>query len=396
MRPRCRWYPFVVAVLFLVVGCSAHRLGREADGGDEVIEEDLPDASPDAEAPLDDVPVADLRVHEWGVFVDNRVHYSGDTLGEATFRRQVLYFYTDEALTTELNLSVDEGRVTESWPETALGERVSWPRLEIQAGDCPSYSSFPRPGQGQCDDPESVACAATTLETYVVPGASCVGHDGVRAPLLFYSGAAATSPLPLDGYFSVTMSDDPETPIEVRSFNRNRGNHATGPVFLIYRHLDGDCSETTGLCHVDRARVGATRLDAIEARGDVVTNIETEMLLPSPRDGVIEPPESFASVQHELESALTDSGLSEAEVDVLLEGWRHVLFDVAPSGHVIAVPMGISLAAVYVVPTEMYDEILPLTMTPRPSERVRVGLGFQFVEPGECNGCDLDDVPECS
>ena len=223
-----------------------------------------------------------------------------------------------------------------------------------------------------------------------------MSHESVRAPLVFYSGAVNTSPLPLDGYFSVTMTDDPDETVEVRAFSRNQGDHPVGPIYLIYRHLEGECSDLTGICTVERARVGASRIDSIAARDEVVSDIETEMLRAAPRDDAIETPEIFAAQERHLADSLVEAGLTATEVEAFFDGWRHAFFDVTPEGNIIDVPMGISLAAIYVVPTEMYDEILPLALDPRPRELVRVGLGFQYVEPGECNGCELDDVPECS
>lgn len=69
-----------------------------------------------------------------------------------------------------------------------------------------------------------------------------------------------------------------------------------------------------------------------------------------------------AALRPRLEAALRARGLSRAEAGSLLATWGDELFAAAPR------------RAVYFVPREAYDRMLPLRITPTPQELVRVGL----------------------
>jgi hypothetical protein len=59
--------------------------------------------------------------------------------------------------------------------------------------------------------------------------------------------------------------------------------------------------------------------------------------------------------------ALRARGLTAAEARSLVETWRDELFSPAPH-------------AIYFVPREAYDRMLPLSIDPMPTELIRVGL----------------------
>lgn len=70
----------------------------------------------------------------------------------------------------------------------------------------------------------------------------------------------------------------------------------------------------------------------------------------------------LAGLRIRLDQELRDRGLTPGEARSLLETWRDDLF--RPTGR----------QAVYFMPRHLYDRMLPITITPTPTELVRVGL----------------------
>ncbi|MGE0789517.1 MAG: hypothetical protein AB7S26_27835 [Sandaracinaceae bacterium] len=75
----------------------------------------------------------------------------------------------------------------------------------------------------------------------------------------------------------------------------------------------------------------------------------------------------MAQLRVRLNAELQARGLTGPEAHALLETWRDSLFN-APQGR-----------AVYFVPRDAYDRMLPITISPSPSELVRVGLAIEDV-----------------
>jgi hypothetical protein len=71
---------------------------------------------------------------------------------------------------------------------------------------------------------------------------------------------------------------------------------------------------------------------------------------------------NFESLRAELEAALVSQGLFAKEASAMVETWRDSWFE-----------EGTRLF--YIVPPAMVEEILPLTMQPRPAKVVRVFVG---------------------
>ena len=70
----------------------------------------------------------------------------------------------------------------------------------------------------------------------------------------------------------------------------------------------------------------------------------------------------------------------------LMNGWRHTFLDLQPDDNQVSVPLGESLAAVYLVSQDSFDDAVPIRIDPAPRELVRVGLGYEYLNWE----CDID------
>jgi hypothetical protein len=86
----------------------------------------------------------------------------------------------------------------------------------------------------------------------------------------------------------------------------------------------------------------------------------------------LDPPrllDSFSQLRHDLETALIGQGLFPKEASAMVETWKDSWFE-----------EGARL--IYIVPSRSIDTILPLEITPRPSQTARVFVGrIELVTP---------------
>jgi len=377
-------------------GCYLHAETRPTDGdGDTDVDADS-DGDSDGDAPF--------VVHEWGVFSGNGVHGVNRNWAGMEADKPVLYFYPDEgaeSLTVDVTVDFPDGHARETWPELTLGETIAWNDVVIDGEPCnDDYTPFPRLGEGQCENPDTWYCEATELGSYIAPAASCLTVDGEASPLLFYAGTLNSVPPAITGtYCGGSASYDPaperpeppEDPPEnaVMLSLSNPLDEAVGPVFLIYRDIQGDCMPWGG-CDISYAAVGTAWIEEVPAESEITVQLGYTVLATAADEPLpyIEPPEWLMAEEESMTTVLTDAGLTGDEAEALLNGWRHTFFDLMPDDNFITVRMGESIAAAYLVPRNYFDEALPIEIEPAPRELVRVGLGFSYLE----NTCGMDSA----
>ena len=152
--------------------------------------------------------------------------------------------------------------------------------------------------------------------------------DGQHEKFLFYRGVGRF-PVPL----SVRVSLDGTAHVE------NRGD-GTVPVVMYFENRGG--------------RLGYRKADFV--KGTIT----------------LDPPvlhDSFSQLRHDLEAALIGQGLFPKEASAMVETWKDSWFE-----------EGARL--IYIVPSRSIDSILPLDITPRPSQTARVFVGrIELVTP---------------
>jgi len=328
---------------------------------------------------------ADLVVHEWGVFTGGMARSSARTWLDDMADKPVLYFYTDEVQLARVSVDFPGGQASETWPEISLGPSIGWSEIQIEPEPCTGHTPFPSIGEGQCEDRWRWQCEATELHSYTVPEADCLQVGETVSPLLFYSGSIASGGMPLTGsYCTPGVSPEPPDPadppmshvVDLNLFHR--GERPLGSILLVYRNIMGDCSPWEG-CTIHAAYVAVARIGSLAAGESAYMSLETTLLFPDEGRRFIVSPEWLVAEEASIRGDLIDEGLTESEAEALLAGWNHTFFDLMPDDNFISVPIGESVMAVYVLPRDDYDELLPIQIEPRPRELVRVGLGVEFL-----------------
>jgi hypothetical protein len=392
------FFAVLLWALWLLPGCYASSMtdgDGDADADSDTDADSDSDADSDTDSDADSDADADsdsgLVVHEWGVFTGGMARTLPRTWLDDMADKPILYFYSDRPLTVGVSVDFPGGSATETWPEVSLGSSIGWPEVHVDPTACASHTPFPGIGEGQCEDRWRWQCEATELWTYVVPDAGCLQAGATTAPLIFYSGSLAPGGLPLAGsYCSIPLASEPADPDEPRASGvdltlSNQGERPVGSVLLVYRDLAGQCYPWEE-CDIDQAIVGVARVDQVRPGEEVDVSFETSMFVAPEESRYIEPPDWLLAEEATLAAEMQDAGLSRSEAEALLAGWRHTFFDLMPDDNFISVPLGPSLEAIYLLPRDDYDELLPIRIDPEPRTLVRVGLGLQFLE----NICGVD------
>ncbi|MCA9536944.1 MAG: hypothetical protein KC593_24845 [Myxococcales bacterium] len=308
----------------------------------------------------------------------------GRSFGVGAGGKPVLYFHLDEG-TASLSLSVavqpaGGGRVLEHFPPGTLGAgatALSWPNVRVTRGVCRgTYPQLTDPG---CRT-EDALCELAELSAYETADADCVHVGDAEAGLLFYRTGPAEAELPL----SVERASDMTV--------RVRARPGAAPVrgFLMRIERGATLLDTF---------VRLARMDELGADGIEIPRAIGE--------GVVAGNEGRALLQDSLDSA----GLTRAERDAFMLAWGDALFGVVTRGGGIGEPDDGSLtgrgvgrgaaargvgvaprlgsiggsppvprhplgsvqdALLYVLPQASVDDLLPLTLDPRPRDVRRV------------------------
>ncbi|HZY85941.1 MAG TPA: hypothetical protein VFE78_13990 [Gemmataceae bacterium] len=318
-----------------------------------------------AEPPAPAAPVAKgLKVHEWGVFrvhndtalanADMRAVWAGlprFVYGQVAARslprhwqnveivdRPVLFFHTPKAVDVELKVDFPGGTPAVWWPGTER-PALHGATLVGAAGQQPPFRSLE--WRLRLKEPPNVARAPAlpaAAEGHWVKTLRAVQADDVfarvgernfgceRERFVYYDGL-----LPRGKWLAVAVKGE-------RVELRNQVDHPVFDVTVVDRRTPGKV-RVARLARLDgQAATRALKFTEPEAKGW-----------------------STAAVR-ELAAQLKATGLHADEAGSLAELWKKELFETE------------GVTAFYRLPQSEYDRLLPLTMSPRPEELVRVGL----------------------
>jgi len=315
----------------------------------------------DAAAP---VP-ASFVAHEWGTFTSfggsdgvhvgfrpnnedlpSFVYHLQDQFSKGGFLRlaglvsmetPVIYFYADKPVKATVDVKFPRGWITEWYPVAATepsyknrnpGQSIRW-KVQVMPGE-----SFGLPRDDKEANPYYHA-RATDAAPVQAEDPRVGGHSGgvvvQREKFLFYRGVGTFAP-----------------PVTVKALGG-------GEVKVVNTHA----SPVGGLVLLTARNGGVAfqKLDDVPAKGELVAKLPTD-LVPTAELGAL------------LVKQLTATGLYEAEAKAMVKTWESAWF--GETGHRL----------LYLVPTGLTDELLPLTIDPKPTEVVRVLVGrHDFVTP---------------
>ncbi len=302
----------------------------------------------------------DLIVHEWGTFtsiagkkgvaIDWRplngasdlpkfVYTSADKKGwrgsyhdpgkgrvaKVRMETPVIYFYTAREMEVDVKVAFPNGTITEWYPQAGWANArfesgINWGKIKLLPNETPDYlrevaDSHYYPARETDSVPIQVCNAdKTRIET---------------EKFLFYRGIGDFE-LPL----KVKLNGEKVVlnTIEARNSSKiNSGKNIAN--LLVFENRDG--------------RIGY----------EFVPTLAGETIVERPNLN-----KNLTQVFDELEKILVAQGLYEKEAKAMIETWKDSWFEEG-------------LRVFYILPRKLTDEILPLTVQPRPQETVRVLVG---------------------
>lgn len=382
----------IIALLLgtLVSGCwgTSTGLEGETDATADTTTPDLPadtasdtahhDVDPDTVSP----PTVEYALHEWGVFVFGggtagaSVHGPSPEVAETSLDKPVIYIYSDEEFVLDLTVDLVGGEVTEVWPTTSTGTHVSWNDVLVSPGSCDA-TPFP----SIWEEPWVYDyCEACTLGTCVVPDAACLSTADQVAKLLFYAGDMPTMTAPLSATVSMVPGDASVT-VDVL----NHSERTVQDIWVLYRDTTSVC-EYYEYCPVATADLAVGRIESLEPGRGILSVLDTVHLEAEldesgvPIAGTLGSSEQWESVPQEVALALQTLGLTGQEADAFIAAWHVAMFGIMGDDATYLEPYyrnGVSL--LYFMDRASYDDALPLTVSPTPTELARVGLIYQHL-----------------
>jgi hypothetical protein len=311
---------------------------------------------------------SDLTAHEWGTFTSiagrngqalrwSTLKGSADLppfvehIGSAQFKvglmgtvrmeTPVLYFYSPRETTVSVKVGFSKGIITEWYPHASEvkpsakeilnrdglfgrkeGGRIAWDSVAVSPNIA---ASFPRGHEpGEPEDNQYYAARETAAAPLVVKTAA----GDQQEKFLFYRGVSADS-VPI----SATVTSDGQVRLA------NLAQDEIPSVILFERRGD---------------KLGYRMGGAVPS----------EISLDRP-----ELTATFESLSRDLQDVLTSQGLYPDEAHAMIETWRQSWFEEGSR-------------LFYIVPNSFLNTMLPLTIDPAPSQRVRVFVGrIELITP---------------
>jgi hypothetical protein len=255
----------------------------------------------------------------------------------ARMETPVMYFYTDKKQKVDILVNYPGGQITEVFPAASVGYN-HWKQLELipaaEAGDLAKQLRVdPKRPDNHYYEAREVPEAA--LVRRVLP----VDKNGKQKPdelekFVFYRGT---------GSFA--------TGLNIRL--------GTGGQFTI-KHYNGEFG-------IDHAWVLESSADAIRWKKlpafsayDPKAKVASTKVKLSPGDGGNSREDSIAKLKASMVAALNDAGLTSAEASAMVATWDKQWYE-EPGQRIFSIP-----------PQGLIDKVLPLKITPKPAETVRV------------------------
>lgn len=241
-----------------------------------------------------------------------RVQGKGDMTARVRMETPVLYFYAPNEMDVSVKVAFPKGKITEWYPQARdASAGIDWGKLKVMPG---KTLNFP------VESAHSHYYPARETDAAPVQVCSTDGKPGQQEKFLFYRGVG-TFDLPLSVKLegeSVVLKNTGKDEITNLIIFENRGGK------IGYRLCDAFTGEMT----------------------------HERPALDKNMDALLE----------DLKQILVASGLYEKEATAMIKTWRNSWFEEG-------------MRVFYILPRKTTDEILPITIEPRPVELVRVLVG---------------------
>ena len=242
----------------------------------------------------------------------SRVPGKGDMTARVRMETPVLYFYSGSEMDVSVKVDFPKGKITEWYPQAReASSGIDWGKLKVMPG---AALSFP------VESADSHYYPARETDAAPVQVCSTDGKPKQQEKFLFYRGVG-TFDLPLSVKLegeSVVLKNLAQDEITHLVIFENRGGK------IGYRLCDAFTGEMTH------------ERPALDKNMDALLT--------------------------DLEQILVASGLYEKEAAAMIKTWRDSWFEEG-------------MRVFYILPRKVTDEILPVTIEPRPAELVRILVG---------------------
>jgi hypothetical protein len=288
----------------------------------------------------------DLVVHEWGTFTSiagkdgvalewrplngsvdlpkfvhtmqqeglglRHVQSKADLSGLIRMETPVLYFYSKREMNVSAEVNFPKGKITEWYPQArSVGSAINWGTFKVAPG-----AAFNLPA----DYSENHYYAARETDSAPLQVCGSAGKAAEQEKFLFYRGV---------GDFDLPLSVKLErNEIELK----NTGKESIARL-IIFENRDG--------------KIGYRIVDNFS--GQTTADLPTL-------------DKSVEAVIRDLRETLVASGLYEKEADAMIKTWRNSWFEEG-------------MRVFYVLPRKTIDEVLPISIEPKPTQLVRVLVG---------------------
>lgn len=243
---------------------------------------------------------------------DSRGPGKGDRVARVRMETPVLYFYAPGEMDVSVKVDFPKGKITEWYPQAREASAgIDWGKLKIMPGRA---LNFP------VESAHSHYYPARETDAAPVQVCSTDGKPGQQEKFLFYRGVG-TFDLPL----SVKLEGEN---VVLKNLAKDEITH-----LVIFENRGG--------------KIGYRLCDAFT--GEMTHERPT---LDKSMDSLLE----------DLKQILVASGLYEKEATAMIKTWRDSWFEEG-------------MRVFYILPRKVTDEILPVTIEPRPAELVRILVG---------------------
>jgi hypothetical protein len=243
---------------------------------------------------------------------DSRGPGKGDMTARVRMETPVLYFYSGKEMDVSVKVDFPKGKITEWYPQAREANAgIDWGKIKVMPG---AAMNFP------VESAHSHYYPARETDAAPVQVCSTDGKPGQKEMFLFYRGV---------GTFDL--------PLSVKLEGEN----------VVLKNLGKDEIRNLIIFENRGGKIGYRLCDAFTG----------EMTHERP---VLD--KNMDSLLEDLRQLLVASGLYEKEAAAMIKTWRSSWFEEG-------------MRVFYILPRKITDEILPVTIEPRPAELVRVIVG---------------------
>lgn len=329
-------------------------------------------------------PTATYDIHEWGV---NVVTPDGATVQAGPLKyygaiaaKPVIYIYSDDEFTLDVAVTFNGGVSAETWPLIPNSANVVWEGVQVGTTAC-TTTPTPQPDMSGMAGIDSLEIY--DLSEWVVEGANCLTYGDTISKLLFYAGT----------FNNYVPQVEPEALIDsvtkkVSFQVINTSAIPIGPVIVLYRNTESTCVNP-GFCPVHTADIAFDVIDSVDA--DYAKTVLTDLITlhkdateedPNPSiDTMI--PQGWVDIKAQLITSLGQAGLTSEEITVFMRAWNQTFFGLLSDDVSLGNPSYNNGAfLIYLWPEARTDQMVPMTLVPEPTTKVRAIVEYQQMPVG--------------